>query len=177
MMNSPVGFSAPSIYYQDTLLNMRDVTLLFLIDDAAQQVLLAMKKRGFGEGKYNGVGGKVGPDETITAAAVREAREEIGVELYESDLTRCAVHRFSFEEKPEWGLRCHVFTARSWRGEPVETEEMAPQWFPLSAIPFEHMWVDDKHWLPLVLEGKSLDTDFHFSSDGSEILTKDIRFV
>ena len=38
-----------------------------------------MKKRGFGVGKINGVGGKVGKGETIETAAVREAHEEVGV--------------------------------------------------------------------------------------------------
>lgn len=35
------------------------------------QVLLGMKKRGFGEGKWNGFGGKVEKGETIFEAAQR----------------------------------------------------------------------------------------------------------
>ena len=42
---------------------MKISTLCFLVKD--NQILLAMKKRGFGEGKWNGVGGKVNPGETI----------------------------------------------------------------------------------------------------------------
>lgn len=39
------------------------------------RVLLGMKKRGFGMGKYNGFGGKVEPGESIEAAAlVRQLR-------------------------------------------------------------------------------------------------------
>ncbi len=41
---------------------MRDCTLLFLIkknDGVITDVCLAMKKRGFGAGRWNGVGGKV----------------------------------------------------------------------------------------------------------------------
>lgn len=40
------------------------------------QVLLAMKKKGFGEGWWNGYGGKVEAGETVEAAMVRELREE-----------------------------------------------------------------------------------------------------
>ena len=156
---------------------MRKDTLLFLIDGDAQKILLAMKKRGFGSGKYNGVGGKVDSGENIEAAAVREAREEICVEVNERDLQKAAVLRFSFEGKPEWNIECHVFTARAWEGKPLETEEMAPQWFFLDAIPFEKMWVDDKHWLPQVLEGKKLDGDFHFSGDGSEIVRQELHVI
>ncbi|MEK7504190.1 MAG: hypothetical protein AAB550_01680 [Patescibacteria group bacterium] len=36
---------------------MKQATLCFLVKD--NQILLAMKKRGFGVGKWNGVGGKV----------------------------------------------------------------------------------------------------------------------
>ena len=35
------------------------------------RVLLGMKKRGFGEGRWNGFGGKVEQGETITQAAYR----------------------------------------------------------------------------------------------------------
>lgn len=34
---------------------MKKVTIVFLVRD--DKILLAMKKRGFGEGKWNGVGG------------------------------------------------------------------------------------------------------------------------
>lgn len=35
------------------------------------QVLLGLKKRGFGEGKWNGFGGKLNPNETLADAAQR----------------------------------------------------------------------------------------------------------
>jgi ADP-ribose pyrophosphatase len=34
-------------------------------------ILLGLKKKGFGEGKWNGFGGKVEKDETVTEGAVR----------------------------------------------------------------------------------------------------------
>lgn len=34
-------------------------------------LLLGLKKKGFGEGKWNGFGGKVEKDETISEGAVR----------------------------------------------------------------------------------------------------------
>ena len=48
-------------------------TLCFLINNS--QVLLAMKKRGFGVGKWNGTGGKVIGDESVEQAAKRETKE------------------------------------------------------------------------------------------------------
>lgn len=37
----------------------------------ASQILLGMKKRGFGQGKWNGFGGKIEQGETIAEGAVR----------------------------------------------------------------------------------------------------------
>lgn len=59
---------------------MRQSTLVFVFNPA-NQILLAMKKRGFGEGKWNGAGGKVEAGETIVQAASRELREETGIEI------------------------------------------------------------------------------------------------
>ena len=36
-----------------------------------ERVLLGLKKRGFGQGRWNGFGGKVEKGETITNAAIR----------------------------------------------------------------------------------------------------------
>ena len=45
------------------------LTLLFVMQP--NQVLLGMKKRGFGAGRWNGFGGKVQDGETIEDAAKR----------------------------------------------------------------------------------------------------------
>ena len=56
-------------------MSMLETTLCLLKKD--NQILLAMKKRGFGEGKYNGVGGKIDKGETPEQAMIREVQEEI----------------------------------------------------------------------------------------------------
>lgn len=129
---------------------MKDVTLLFLRRKG--ELLLAMKKRGFGEGKWNGVGGKVEPGETIQAAAVRECQEEIGVTPH--GMQPAGVIEFYMSHDPAFGHRAHIFTAYQWDGNPAETEEMRPQWFAETDIPYDDMWSDDIHWLPLLLDGK-----------------------
>jgi 8-oxo-dGTP pyrophosphatase MutT (NUDIX family) len=118
-----------------------------------------MKKRGFGEGRWNGVGGKVEPGESIEAAMVRETREEIGV--IPSVYDKVADIRFDeyFKGDPTL-MHVHVFVATEWTGEPTESDEMAPQWFDTKAIPYTNMWSDDEFWLPHVLEGKKISADF-----------------
>ncbi len=151
---------------------MKRTTLCFLA--RGDEVLIAMKKRGFGQGKWNGVGGKVESGETITEAAIRETEEEIGVKILAGDLKQQAILHFSFENKSEWNQECHVFVAKTWRGDPAESDEMKPQWFPFGKLPFENMWVDDPFWLPKVLSGKNIEAEFHFTADGKVILSKKI---
>ncbi len=148
---------------------MKTVTLLFLRDKENERILLAMKKRGFGEGKLNGVGGKVQEGETILEAALRETEEEIGVSVPEEHARQVGRLHFHFTEHPEWEFDCHVFMTETWEGEPAESEEMAPEWHDIAALPFERMWVDDKHWLPTALAGEYVDAHFEFGGDGEYI--------
>ena len=156
---------------------MKETTLVLPIRSATSEILLAMKKRGFGEGKLNGMGGKIDPGESVRSAATREVREEVGIEIDPDDLVAVVDNSFSFENKPEWDIHCYTFFAYDWKGEPVETEEMAPEFFPLGAIPFARMWIDDQEWMPQALQGKKLKVAFHFSEDGSAILKRDIQDV
>lgn len=149
---------------------MREETLIFVIDRARKKLLLAMKKVRFGAGKYNGMGGGVEEGETPRQCAVRELFEEVGLTVAEEAAVPMGTIHFSFEGKPDWERLVHVFVAEQWSGEPIETEEMAPAWFDLGKIPYDNMWIDDIHWLPLVLDGRTIDAEFRFAGDGSGIL-------
>lgn len=52
------------------MLSSKLLTLVLIVQPG--RVLLGMKKRGFGAGKWNGFGGKVQPGETIEDAARRQ---------------------------------------------------------------------------------------------------------
>lgn len=127
-----------------------------------QEILLGLKKRGFGAGNWNGFGGKVEKGETIEAAAVRELREEAGLEA--DSLQQRGQLFFTFEHIPDV-LEIHVFHVTKFAGEAQETEEMKPRWFPFSDIPYDTMWADDRYWLPLFLAGKSFTGSFHFADE------------
>lgn len=147
--------------FNDKSTILRDSTLCFLVKE--DKVLLAMKKRGFGKGRWNGVGGKLNENETIEKAAKREAKEEIGVNI--KQMEQAAVLYFYFPNNLEWNQRTTVFVVNKWDGEPLETEEMAPKWFNINKLPFDSMWVDDIYWLPLVLKGKKIKAEFLFGEN------------
>ena len=70
------------------------------------KILLGMKKRGFGVGKWNGVGGKVKEGENITDAAIRETKEEIRVLALNPE--KAGVLHFKFPYKPSSTGRVYV---------------------------------------------------------------------
>jgi len=154
-------------------MNTKTLSLLFLKRD--ESILLAMKKRGFGKGRWNGVGGKVEDGETIEAAMIRETQEEIGVTP--TAYRQVGDIRFDefFKNEPTL-MHVHVFIATEWTGEPTETEEMAPQWFAIDDIPYAQMWSDDIYWLPQILDGKNITADFKLN-EHDVILSHDVKEV
>ncbi len=130
------------------------------------RVLLGMKKRGFGAGRWNGFGGKVEPGETIQGAAQRELREEASLEA--GEVVPIGVLDFSWLGKPDI-LQVHIFKAVAFKGEPKESDEMRPQWFHIDEIPFGQMWQDDKYWMPLFLKDKKFKGKFVFDDSDSII--------
>ena len=143
---------------------MKISTLCFLLKE--KEILLAMKKRGFGQGKWNGYGGKV-ENEEIKQGAAREVREEIGVIIEKEKLQEAAVINFYMADNHFF--ECHVFLVQEWSGTPVETDEMKPQWFALDQVPFHDMWPADQMWIPIVLSGKKIKATVQFDETGTVI--------
>ncbi len=133
--------------------------LTIAIIDQDGRVLLGMKKRGFGAGKWNGFGGKVELNESIVAAAKRELQEEAGVEVVE--MKEVGVLTFTFESEPTI-REAHVFRVTKFRGTPRETDEMRPMWFSEHEVPLKEMWAADAYWMPMFLANKDFVGQFHY---------------
>lgn len=138
------------------------------------KILLGMKKRGFGAGRWNGFGGKLNKGEAIEQAAKRETREECGIEI--EKIEKIGILEFEFKDNPEI-LETHLFSIQEFFGEPQETEEMQSQWFAFDKIPYTDMWPDDQFWIPLFLADKKFKGYFLFDKEGNKILRKNLEVV
>jgi 8-oxo-dGTP diphosphatase len=108
------------------------VHLFFVRDDRV--LLLRRYNTGWRDGEYSVPAGHVEAGETVSAAAVREAREEVGVMLAASDLKVVHVmHRKSDDERIDFFL-----CARRWDGditnsEPNKCDDL--RWCEVDAVP------------------------------------------
>ena len=145
-------------------------TLLFV--RRAEQVLLIRKKRGLGSGKINGPGGRLDDGEAPLQCAIREVQEELRV-------TPTGVEprgELAFQFVDGYALFVSVFSATGCEGEPQETDEAAPLWTPIDAVPFDQMWADDCLWFPHLLSGRPFRGRFLFDGDrllGHEVVLED----
>lgn len=137
------------------------------------KALLQLAKRGISEGKWNAVGGKVEHGETPLECVKREVLEETGLALEE--LIYHGKLRFFYGEKT-WVT--HIFSTDKFTGGLKESESDGKlEWFSLDDLPFDKMWQDDTHWVPLLLEGKHFDGEFFFSGDGNELLKHELHII
>ena len=147
------------------------VTLCFALRDTPDgtEVLLGLKRTGFGLGKIVGIGGHVEPGETDAQAVVREVFEETGLIVAEPDLSHAGLVEFVFPARPEWNMSCRLFTTRRWDGEPAESREITPEWFSTTELPLERMWQDAEHWLPPALSGETIDVVVVLNDDNETV--------
>lgn len=129
------------------------------------EVLLGLKKTGFGEGKWVGLGGHVELGEKPVAAAVREVAEESGLVVPADALQHMASIEFRFPSRPSWDQTAEVFVTSVFQGEATESDEVAPRWFAEDALPLALMWDDARYWLPRVLAGEHVDVVITFADD------------
>ena len=137
-----------------------------------QRILLGLKNRGFGTGKYNSFGGKFlhddettntggGAKETVEACACRELEEETNLRIPPEEMkaSKVGIQKFTFADNDKEML-VHLFFIdlankyyrSSWSYEIKECEEISPRWFEhFDDVPLDNMFADDSLWMTTLL--------------------------
>lgn len=138
---------------------MKRAAVVFLRRDG--QLFIPYKLRGFGMCHLQGVGGKQDPGETIVETAVRETFEEVGVPIYDQDLSHFATLRHHERNGHglglEWVVEFYFSDLGFWI--PVSSPEIEvnhnKHWFDLNNLPYPRMLNHYKHWMPGITSGEA----------------------
>lgn len=100
-------------------------------------------------GKYNGLGGKLEPNEDVIAGLKREIREEAGLECEEIRLCGTISWPGFGKHGEDWfGF---IFRVERYRGTPFsENPEGTLSWIPVEQVLDLPLWEGDRYFLPLV---------------------------
>ena len=142
----------------DDWVPIEESVLCFVRKRLDRQVLLIYKKTGLGAGLINAPGGRIERGETPEEAAVREAREEVSIDVEKLSFSGNLYFQFTNGHS----IRGYVFQTETWFGKPLETAEATPFWCGENSIPYDKMWVDDELWLPQLLADRYFSGRFVF---------------
>lgn len=102
-------------------------------------------------GKYNGLGGKIEPDEDVMAGMRREIFEEAGIQCNSMRL-RGTISWPGFGRNGEDWLG-FVFLVEGFSGRPLEQNvEGTLEWIALDGLDSLPLWEGDRNFLPLVFD-------------------------
>ncbi|HEX4205997.1 MAG TPA: 8-oxo-dGTP diphosphatase [Ktedonobacteraceae bacterium] len=129
-------------------------TLGYVLSPDGKQVLMIHRNKRPDDihyGKYNGLGGKLEPNEDVISGMRREILEESGLSA-DRILLRGTISWPGFGKHDEdwFGFICRI---ESWHGElRTENHEGTLEWVELAALAQLPMWPSDHKFLPLVFD-------------------------
>ena len=131
-------------------------TLIYLKRDLKTLMLHRVKKeQDFHEGKWNGLGGKLEPGETPEECAIREVKEESGLDLVNPRL-RGIITFPMFDQVDDWYV--YLFTGSEFSGELIDSPEGNLDWIDDGRLLDLNLWEGDYIFL------KWLDQERFFSA-------------
>lgn len=99
------------------------------------QILLIRRfNTGFRDGEYSVPAGHLDGGETVMQAAIREGKEEAGVDIAEKDMSFSSVmHRIEDDERVDFFVQVHQWKGEPFNAEPDKCDDL--RWVDINALP------------------------------------------
>jgi mutator protein MutT len=99
------------------------------------QILLIRRfNTGFRDGEYSVPAGHLDGGETVMQAAIREGKEEVGVDIEEKDMSFSNVmHRIEDEERVDFFVQAYQWDGEPFNAEPDKCDDL--RWVDINALP------------------------------------------
>ena len=151
---------------------MKLATLVYLKHEGQTLMIHRVKKeRDIHEGKWNGLGGKLEPGESPEACAIREVREESGLEIH--SLRYGGLLVFAGFKGEDWYV--WVYTTDDFSGELIDSNEGRLAWIPDAEVRSLPLWPSDLLFLDWLDAGELFSARFEYSVD-DEMLGHEVIF-
>jgi mutator protein MutT len=99
-----------------------------------QILLLRRFNTGFRDGEYSVPAGHLDGGETVMQAGIREGKEEVGVDIEETDMTFATVmHRIEDDERVDFFVQVHQWAGEPFNAEPDKCDDL--RWVDVNSLP------------------------------------------
>ncbi len=140
-------------------------------DDKTLMILPGPHKHDLYKGKWNGLGGKLDPEETPEQCAIREVKEESG--LKPAKLKLAGILTFpKVDRENNWYT--FVYTCSEFTGRLKESTEGKLKWCQTDKLLELNLWEGDYIFLPWIFERKLFSAKFIY--DEGKLLSHEVVF-
>lgn len=145
---------------------MKLATLCYAVRDGKTLMIYRNKKENdYHKGKWNGLGGKFEPGESPEDCAIREMKEETGLDVF-NPVMKGFITFPNFDGVDDWYV--FVFVIEEFSGRLIDSPEGTLDWIDNDKLPELNLWEGDKIFLPWLFQDKFFSAKFNYE-DGKFI--------
>ncbi len=144
---------------------MKLATLCYVQDKKTNSTLMlhrVKKENDYHHGKWNGLGGKFEPGESPEECAVREVKEESGLNAKSIKMKGFITFPI-FDGIEDWYV--FLFVIDDYDGEKIDSNEGNLEWIPNEELININLWDGDKYFIPWLFEDKFFSAKFIYENE------------
>ena len=151
---------------------MKLATLCYIQKDGKTLMLYRNKKQNdYHEGKWNGLGGKFEAGESPEECAIREIKEEAGLNVKSMKLKGFITFPL-FDGKEDWYV--FLFVIDDFDGELIDSPEGKLEWIPDNELEKLNLWEGDQIFIPWLFQEKFFSAKFNY--DNGKFVDYEVEF-